>query len=91
MTTKIYFFNPNFPCIQNPYPLKALGMHVKGEEIHAILSEIDVAYNGRLTLSDYLQVTLLILQSGKQSRKSKQINKNENTKIGVKIIKLIVN
>lgn len=36
---------------------------VSTEEIHGILSEIDTTYNGRLEMSDYLQVNWW-LQSG---------------------------
>lgn len=34
-------------------------MKLQDDEIHALLSDIDVAYNGQLELADYLQVSWL--------------------------------
>lgn len=36
--------------------IQSLGLKVSMEELHGILNEIDTSYNGRLELSDYLQV-----------------------------------
>jgi glycerol-3-phosphate dehydrogenase len=36
--------------------LKSLGMKVTDDEIHTLLSDINVTYNGQLELADYLQM-----------------------------------
>ncbi|XP_060516807.1 glycerol-3-phosphate dehydrogenase, mitochondrial isoform X2 [Cylas formicarius] len=36
--------------------LKSLGMKLTGEEMHNLLSDINVTYNGQLELADYLQM-----------------------------------
>ncbi|KAL2728134.1 hypothetical protein V1477_017410 [Vespula maculifrons] len=36
--------------------LKALGIALKEEEMHTLLNEIDLSYNGQLELQDYLQL-----------------------------------
>ncbi|KAL1513288.1 hypothetical protein ABEB36_002713 [Hypothenemus hampei] len=37
--------------------LKSLGMKLTDEEIHTLLSDINVTYNGQLEMADYLQVS----------------------------------
>ncbi|XP_011159595.2 glycerol-3-phosphate dehydrogenase, mitochondrial isoform X2 [Solenopsis invicta] len=36
--------------------LKVLGIHMNQDEMHSLLNEIDVAYNGQMELQDYLQM-----------------------------------
>lgn len=35
------------------------GLHLSGVDMHDILNELDLTYNGRLELSDYLQVNAM--------------------------------
>lgn len=43
-------------AITNYQDVQVLDIHMNQDEMHSLLSEIDVAYNGQMELQDYLQV-----------------------------------
>lgn len=71
ISTYIWFFHyvshlwyriVDFTChtrMHTNYPTQALdGLVLTGQELHDILNEIDLSYNGRLELADYFQVII---------------------------------
>lgn len=54
ISLSILFFNCyRYPLIAN---VQVLGIRMNQDEMHSLLNEIDLTYNGQMELQDYLQV-----------------------------------